>query len=144
TLSEMQYKSIHLRLGQITAKKMATTLQVNGELDVPPQNLVTISAPMGGFVKSTKLLQGMRVHKGEVIAILEHQDYIQLQQDYLYNVSNREYAETEFKRQEELLKENINSQKNFQLAKSNYERAKAQVQGLHAKLRMLNIDPTTV
>ena len=144
TLSEAQYKSVHIRLGQITSKKMVTTLQVNGVLDVPPQNLVTISAPMGGFVKDTKVLQGMQIKKGEVIAVLEHQDYIQLQQDYLDNASKLEYLQVEYLRQEELSKENINSKKNFQLAKSNYESAKAQVEGLRAKLKMLNIDPSAI
>jgi membrane fusion protein, heavy metal efflux system len=143
-LSDAQYKAINIKLAQTSTKKIVTTLQANGKLDVPPQNLVTISAPMGGFVKDTRLLQGMRISKGDVIAVLEHQDYIQLQQDYLDNASKLEYLEAEYKRQEALSKENINSGKTFQLAKSNYESAHAQVQGLRAKLRMLNIDPSSL
>jgi cobalt-zinc-cadmium efflux system membrane fusion protein len=56
---------------------------VNGKIDVPPQNMVSISVPLGGYLKSTKLLEGMHISKGEVIAIMEDQQYIQLQQDYL-------------------------------------------------------------
>jgi cobalt-zinc-cadmium efflux system membrane fusion protein len=144
TLTDAQFKAANIRMGKIGHKPMVSTIQVNGSLDVPPQNLITISAPMGGFVKNTKLLQGMKVSKGEVIATLQHQDYIQLQQDYLNNVSQLGYLEVEYNRQSELAKENINSQKTLQQAKSNYEIAKANVQGLEAKLAMINITASSL
>lgn len=144
TLTEAQYKAINIKPGKITTKNIATTLHVNGKLDVPPQNLITISAPMAGFVKDTRLLQGMRVKKGDVVAVLEHQDYIQLQQDYLDNASKQEYLEAEYQRQLVLSQENVNALKNLQLAKSNYESAKAQLQGLRARLKMLNIDTSSL
>lgn len=144
TLTEAQYNAADIRLGKIEHRSMASTIQVNGLLDVPPQNMITISAPMGGFVKNTKLLQGMKVRKGEVLATLQHQDYIQLQQDYLNNVSQLGYLEVEYKRQQELARENINSQKVLQQARSNYEIAKANVQGLEAKLSMINISASSL
>src|SRR5690349_19767539 len=78
-LTPAQHKAANITLAMLETRPMGLSLKVNGLLDVPPQNLITISAPMGGFVKSTKLLQGMKVKKGEVIAILENQEYIQLQ-----------------------------------------------------------------
>ena len=141
TLSDAQYKALAIRLAPSEVKSIPMTTQVNGSLDVPPQNLVTISPPMGGFVKSTKLLQGMKVKEGEVIATLEHQDYIQLQQDYLDNVSKLEYMDAEYNRQKQLAQENVNSQKALQQARSNFESARATAEGLRAKLRMLNINP---
>jgi cobalt-zinc-cadmium efflux system membrane fusion protein len=139
TLTASQFKAADISTGKIERKPMGTTLQVNGMLDVPPQNLITISAPMGGFVKSTRLLQGMKLKKGEIVATLENQEYIQLQQDYLDNVSKLEFAEAEYNRQQELAKENVNALKALQQAKSNYQSTKAQVKGLEAKLAMINI-----
>jgi membrane fusion protein, heavy metal efflux system len=144
TLTDAQYKAANITLGKISRKPIATMLQVNGTLDVPPQNLITISAPMGGYVKYTKLLQGMKVKKGEVLVSLQNQEYIQLQQDYLENISKLEYLESEYNRQQELARENINAQKVLQQAKSNYESAKAHVKGLEAKLAMLNITPSSL
>ncbi len=66
---------------------------------------------MAGFLKSTELLQGMKVSKGQVIAVLQNADYIQLQQDYMDYKSQLEYLDAEYKRQQELEKENVNSQK---------------------------------
>src|SRR5690242_12882048 len=82
-LTPQQAKIVGVQTGKMESKDLSGAIKVNGMLDVPPQNLVSISAPMGGFVKSTELLQGMKVSKGQVIVVMQHPDYIQLQQDYL-------------------------------------------------------------
>jgi cobalt-zinc-cadmium efflux system membrane fusion protein len=139
-LTPAQHKAANITLQALEARPMGTSLKVNGMLDVPPQNLITISAPMGGFVKTTKLLQGMKVKQGEVIATLENQDYIQLQQEYLDNKSKLEFLDAEYNRQTELARENVNAQKSLQQAKSQHQSMKALVKSLEAKLAMINID----
>ncbi|MBL7857268.1 MAG: efflux RND transporter periplasmic adaptor subunit [Cyclobacteriaceae bacterium] len=141
TLSPEKFKAAGIETGELTNRVLSSTIKVNGMLDVPPQNLVTISAPMGGFVKQTHLLQGMHIRKGEALVELEHQDYIQLQQDYLERESQLTYLEAEYTRQQELAKENVNAQKTLQQAKSQYESMKANVSGLEAKLAMMRISP---
>lgn len=143
-LTDEQVKSLNITLGKIEQRALSSALKVNGVLDVPPQNLVSVSAPLGGFVKHTELLQGMKVKKGQVIAVMEHPDYIQLQQDYLDSKSQLEFLEMEYKRQQELASENINSAKALQLAKSNYFSAKAKVEGLRSKLKLINISPSEI
>jgi membrane fusion protein, heavy metal efflux system len=144
TLSENQLKSVGITLGKVEKKSVTTSFQANGTLDVPPQNMISISAPMGGVVKSTSLLEGMRVKKGEVLATLENQEYIQLQQDYLQNLSKLQFAEAEYKRQQELASENVNAQKTLQLSKAEFEGVQALVKGLEARLRMININPASI
>ncbi len=139
-LTPEQVKIINLKLGKIEMKDLSGAIKVNGMLDVPPQNLVSISAPMGGFVKSTELLQGMKVTKGQAIVVMQHPDYIQMQQDFLETKSQLEYLEAEYKRQQELSKDNVNSQKTLQLAKSQYEGMLAKNAGLKSKLMMLGIN----
>ncbi len=140
-LSEEQFKTAGLLLGNVERRNVSGTIKANGILDVPPQNLVTISAPWGGFVKTTELLQGMKVKKGQVIVTLEHPDYIQLQQDYLESKSQLDFLQLEYQRQEELAKENVNAAKTLQQSRSNYFGTKAKVLGLLAKLKFINIDP---
>lgn len=139
-LTPEQVKIINLKLGKIVMKDLSGAIKVNGMLDVPPQNLVSISAPMGGFVKSTELLQGMKVSKGQAIVVMQHPDYIQMQQDFLETKSQLEYLELEYKRQQELSKDNVNSQKTLQQAKSQYESMLAKNAGLKSKLLMLGIN----
>jgi cobalt-zinc-cadmium efflux system membrane fusion protein len=138
-LSDEQLKTIGLQVGKIESRKISTPIRVNGMLDVPPQNMVSIAAPMGGFVKYTELLQGMRVKQGQVVATLEHQDYIQLQQDYLDSKTQLEFLEIEYKRQQELASENVNAAKVLQQSKSNYFSAKAKEEGLRARLKLIGL-----
>lgn len=138
-LSDEQLKTIGLQAGKIELRKISNPIRVNGMLDVPPQNMVSIAAPMGGFVKHTELLQGMRVKQGQVIATLEHQDYIQLQQDYLDSKTQLEFLEIEYKRQQELAGENVNAAKVLQQSKSNYFSAKAKEEGLRARLKLIGL-----
>ena len=139
-LTNNQFKVADVTLGKIEMKALSGAIKVNGMLDVPPQNLVSISAPMGGFLKSTELLQGMKVVKGQLIAVMQNAEYIQLQQDYVDNKSQLEYLEAEYKRQEELAKENVNSQKVLLQSKTQYQSMMAKVSGLKSKLSLLGIN----
>ena len=83
TVSDAQLKNAEFQTGPLQTAEMSSLLKVNGKVDVPPQNMVSISVPLGGYLKTSKLLPGMHVNKGEVLAVMEDQQYIQLQQDYL-------------------------------------------------------------
>lgn len=144
TLTDEQIKTLDISLGNIEKRVLSNTIKVNGMLDVPPQNLVTISAPLGGFVKYTELLQGMKVKKGQVLAVMEHADYIQLQQDFIDSKNQLEFLEIEYKRQQDLATENVNSAKTLQLSKSNYLSMKAKTEGLRAKLKLINISTAEI
>jgi cobalt-zinc-cadmium efflux system membrane fusion protein len=139
-LSAAQYKTAGIELGKVEQKQISGTIKVNGMLDVPPQQLVSISVPLGGFLKNTELLQGSRVKKGQVIATIENLEFIQLQQDYLEAKSQFEFSKADYERQQELAKENVSAQKTLQQAKSNYTIWQAKANGLREKLKMININ----
>jgi len=141
TLSETQVKNIGVVLGKPEIRSISTVLKVNGKIDVPPQNMVSISVPLGGYLKSTKLLPGMKVKKGEVIANIEDQQYIQLQQDYLTAKSKLSYLEKEYVRQKELNQSKASSDKVFQETETNYQGQKILVKSLSEKLRLISINP---
>ena len=82
-LTDAQLKNSEVKTGKIQQRTISSLLKVNGKIEVPPQNMVSVSAPMGGYLKSTKMLAGMHISKGEVIATMEDQQYIQLQEEYL-------------------------------------------------------------
>lgn len=142
TLSDAQVKNAGIETGTPQKMKLNTVLKVNGMVDVPPQNIVSISFPMGGYLKSTKLLPGMHVSKGEIIAVMEDQALIQLQQDYLIAVAKLSYAQKEYERQKLLNENNVNAEKTFQSAESDYHQQQAFVKGYSEKLRLAGIDPS--
>lgn len=139
-----QFKNAGIEFGKVEIKNISSTVIANGMLDVPPQNLVSVSALMGGFIKSTDLLQGMQVKKGQVIAVIQNPDFIQLQSEYLEKKQKLKFLELEYKRQEELSRENVASAKTFQQISSEYGSLSANVGALEEKLKILNIDPNTL
>lgn len=140
-LTDAQLKSIDLQTGKIEQRSISSTLKLNGKIDVPPQNMVSVSVPLGGYLKSTKLLPGMHIHKGETIAEMEDQQYIQLQQDYLTTKAKLLYAEKELERQKELNKNQASSDKVLQQAQSDYTSLKVQLKSLGEKLKLISINP---
>jgi membrane fusion protein, heavy metal efflux system len=144
TLSKDQFDNSEIKIGLIESKNLNDILKVNGKLDVPPQNLVSISAPIGGFLKSTDMLEGLRVKKGQVIAVIEHPEIAQLQQDFVEAKSKFDYLDQELKRQQELNKENVNSAKVLQLTQSEYNIAQAKYKSLEERLRMAGINKANV
>jgi cobalt-zinc-cadmium efflux system membrane fusion protein len=142
SLTQAQIQNAGLAFGAVEEKQISGTIKVNGILDVPPQQLVSISAPLGGFLKRTSLLEGSRVKRGEVIATVENLEFIQIQQDYLEARGNFEFAKADYERQQSLAKESVNAEKVLQQAKANYTSWQAKYTGLREKLKVLNLDAT--
>jgi cobalt-zinc-cadmium efflux system membrane fusion protein len=140
-LREDQIKLANIEMGVIELRSMSGILKVNGVVSVAPQNLATVSMPMGGFVKSTNLMPGNAVRKGQTLAIIENQEFIDIQQNYLEAKNRCELAKTEYDRQKELFKSDVSSQKNMQQVTSNYNSLKVQVKALEQKLSLVGINP---
>ncbi len=143
-LTDAQIKNAGIVTGKIEEKSISSILKVNGSIDVPPQNMVSISIPLGGFLKSTNLLPGMHISKGEVIAVMEDQQYISIQQEYLTSKAKLVYAEAEVKRQEELNKSKATSDKVYQQAQAEFITQKILVKSLSEKLKLISINPLTL
>ncbi|MCE2655154.1 MAG: efflux RND transporter periplasmic adaptor subunit [Sediminibacterium sp.] len=141
-LTAEQLKTANLSIGQVQNKEMHQVLKVNGLIDVPPSNIVSISIPLGGYLKKTNLIPGMFVKKGALLAVIEDPIYIQLQQDYLTAKSRLAYLDADFVRQRDLNVTKSTSDKIYQLAKSDFESQKYLVKSLQEKLKLIGIDPT--
>jgi membrane fusion protein, heavy metal efflux system len=143
-LRDDQIKLANIEIGNIEMRSLRGTLKVNGMVTVAPQNFATVSAPMGGFVKSASLMPGNAVSKGQTLAILENQDFVDIQQNYLDAKNKLEYAEAEYKRHTELYKDDVYSQKNLQQVTTDYKSLKTQVKAMEQKLALIGINPSTL
>ena len=141
TLNDVQIKNAHIETGKIEQRQISSILKVNGRIDVPPQNMVSVSVPLGGYLKSTKLLPGMHLNKNEVIAVIEDNQYIQIQQDYLTAKAQLGFQEAEYNRQRELNATKASSDKVYEQAKSIYETQKILIKSLEEKLKLIRINP---
>lgn len=143
-LRDDQVKLSGIETGAIEMRSLSGTLKVSGLVAVAPQNLATVSAPLGGFVKSASLMPGSTVTKGQTLAILENQEFIDIQQNYLETKNKLEYAEAEYKRQNELYKNEVSSTKNMQQVTTEYKSLKTQVKALEQKLALVGINPSNL
>src|SRR5688572_1622400 len=144
TLTSLQITNAGVETALPVQQTLSTQLSVNGSVDVPPQNIVSVSFPFGGYLKNTKLLPGMHVSKGEVIGLMEDQALVQLQQDYLMAMARLNYLKLEYDRQKMLQENNVNSAKIFQQVEADYASQKVLVSGYTQKLRMIRINPANL
>src|SRR5437868_12495888 len=82
-LTDAQIKNAGIETGKPEMRSMSAQLKVNGLIDVPPQSMITVSFPLGGYIKSTELLPGMHISKGQTLAIMQDPAFVQMQEDYL-------------------------------------------------------------
>lgn len=140
-LTDAQLKNSEITTGKIEQRNISSLLKVNGKIEVPPQNMVSVSVPMGGYLKSTKLLAGMHISKGEVIATMEDQQYIELQENYLTAKAHFTSIEAEYNRQKELNQSKASSDKIFQAAQTEYLSQKILIKSLSEKLKLIGVNP---
>jgi cobalt-zinc-cadmium efflux system membrane fusion protein len=140
-LDSAQKKNAGVVIGGAAVQNLHTVIKASGTVDVPPRNLVTVSFPLGGYLKNTNLLPGMPIRKGQVIALMEDQSYVQLEQDYLTARAKMQYLVTDLQRQKELSDADASSKKSYQLVQSDYSIQQASVRSIAEKLRIIHINP---
>lgn len=139
-----QFQSSGMEIASPVEQDFDVVITTSGRIDVPPQNRAKVTSFIGGYVKSTKLLVGDKVVKGQALLTLENTEYLDIQKDYLEVAEQINYLKSEFERQKTLYDEKITSQKNYLKAESDYKRTRGMYQSLRAKLLLLNINPSNV
>jgi membrane fusion protein, heavy metal efflux system len=140
-LREDQIKLANVELGAVEMHSLGNVLKVNGIVTVAPQNYATVCMPLGGFVKTTSLLPGNSVSKGQILAVIENQDFIDIQQNYLEAKNKLVFAEADFKRHTDLFNDDVYSEQNVQQVTVEYKNLRAMVKSLEQKLLLIGINP---
>lgn len=143
-ITQAQYQNAKIALGKIQQDSISDILNVNGLLEVPPQNIVTIASLMAGRVNQVLLKPGMQVRKGQLLAVIQNPELVQWQQEYLDNKGKLAFAQQEYARQKELAKDNTSSRKTYQQSLSDYQSLNAIKAGLVERLQMLGIDTASL
>ena len=140
-LTAEQIKNAEIVIGTPQKRSMNTAIRLNGVIEVPPANKISVSNPFGGYIKKMNLLPGTRVKQGDMLAVMEDPQYIQLQQDYLMAKSKLEFLSKDFLRQRDLNADKSASDKTFQQASSDYMSQKVLTKALYEKLKLIHINP---
>ncbi len=140
SLTSEQMKSVNIQLGNIEQKQLTATIKVAGNLNVPNNNKANVTSFYDGVIKSLNVQLGASVKKGQIIATISNPDFINIQEEYLTIDSKIEFAEVEYKRQQELNDGNAGAKKNLQLASSELRNLKTRRASLVQQLNLMGID----
>ncbi|MDR2235040.1 MAG: efflux RND transporter periplasmic adaptor subunit [Chryseobacterium sp.] len=138
-LSEKQLQSVGLTTTAIQNRNMEKLMRLNGKADMAPSHISSVSSIMGGHIKSINIINGSRFSKGQVLAVVEDPQFIQLQQDYLVTKAQLESARLNLNRQKDLNTSKASSDKTLQTAQADYSTLHATLKGLEEKLRVIGI-----
>jgi cobalt-zinc-cadmium efflux system membrane fusion protein len=144
SLSEEQISMAGIVIGMLEERVLSDVLNCNGYVRVPPRGQVTVSLPVEAYVREIHFTWGERISKGSLLAVMEHPDFLKLQQEFLESGNNLVLLKEDLERQEVLAQENAASQKSLMNARTSYENMLANHSSLKEQLRLLGLNPETV
>lgn len=142
--TQEQFNQAAITIGKALQKSIGSELEVNGIIDVPPHGNISINLPYGGFLKSTPILTGSEVKKGQLIATIQNPDFISFQQEYLEGLAQREYLDAEYTRDKELFRGKTISEREFQQTKSLYMGNEVLINALEEKLNLIGFNVSEI
>jgi cobalt-zinc-cadmium efflux system membrane fusion protein len=143
-LTPEQVKNAELVVGNPEQRTVKGILELQGTVTVPPKSVVSVSIPLGGYIRKTDLMAGMHVRKGQLLAVVEDMQYIQLQQDYLTAKEKFQLAKSEYDRQKELNAKKASSDKLYEQTATEMQTQRIYMASLAQKLALLNINAKTL
>ena len=133
-----------IETGSISEMSLTSKIKSSGIVELAPQDQYSVNVPLGGYVKSIHVMEGSFVKSRQLIAVVEGQQYLDLQQNYLLISNKLQTAESELKRQK-LLNENKSvSDKTVEQVEMNYNNLRLELQSTEEKLKMIGITPQNV
>lgn len=129
-----------VEIGSMAYRLMSAVIVCTGEIEVPPEGMASVTAPLGGYIASTGMVPGRYVKKGHLLASLTNPEYIVLQQSYLETAGQLKFARQDFERQSKLQEQNATATRKMQESESDFAVLKARLAGVRAQLKLVGID----
>lgn len=143
-LSPQQMNTVGIETGPLEERNLKAVVKASGQLAVPPQNKADVSVLSGGIIRNIQVLEGQQVKKGQVLATVENQELIRIQQDYLSAKNSFSYVEAEYERQTQLNAAGAGTGKAYQSAKATAQAEHSRIRAYESQLKQLGIDPAQI
>ncbi|MBR08442.1 MAG: hypothetical protein CMP48_12290 [Rickettsiales bacterium] len=142
TKEQMTYNQIEV--GKLPKGVVYHTISSTGNVDVPPNHSIRLSAPIEAYLSKVLVLPGDKVKKGQVLGYLTHPSIAELQRNYLTAKSQLEYITKDVVRKSQLIDGKTVSQRNYELLKSDQVTAEANLRAIEADLSRLGINTSSI
>lgn len=130
----------HFLTEKVAVTVLTETVRVQGESVLIPENHIVVCPQLPGFIHEIKVQPGNEVRKGQLLAILQHIDYLELKIQYLEAKNDFEFYKKNYARQGELAIEQATSLKKMEHAELMYNQAELKCLGLKEKVELIGID----
>ncbi len=141
TFTDEQIKVAEIKTGKLQKVKISQEIYSTGEIEALPQNKAKISVPAAAFVDKIFVKHGAYVKKGQNVIAFKHNNFIDMQANYLKLKNELKFKKEEYERQKNLYEEKAVSKKKFRQVELDYNVALTEKKALEQKLILIGIDP---
>lgn len=143
-ISKAQFELEKMTIGKPKLYPFADKVHFTGTITPTINGKVQISLPIPGFIEEIKFNPTQKVQKGDFLFEISGHWFIDLQKDFSESSAILLKLKSDYQRANDLYKENINSQKDFIAAESNYLAENAKHKALKIKLENIGLDVSKV
>ncbi|AWW28819.1 efflux transporter periplasmic adaptor subunit [Echinicola strongylocentroti] len=143
-LTHQQVEVLQLDMDTVSHRIMSSLVEVNGVLEVPPQNEAAVTAYIGANVMNINVIEGDEVSEGKVLAYLSHPELIKMQTNYSQDWHRVNYLQKEYERQNTLYQEEVGSGRDVEKISSELAALRGSVSGQENQLKLLGMDPAAI
>lgn len=141
-LSDEQIKIMGIELEKYQNQNISGYISVNGEVMMNQDQESKVGSIISGRVKKIYVKEGSYVKAGQVLAVIENPELINIQVEYINAKNEYEYSKTEYERQLKLSKDNIGSKKTLAELEARYKSALTLYKTYEEKLASFKISKT--
>jgi len=139
-ISKAQFESEKMTIGEAKLYPFADKVKFTGTIIPTIDGQALISLPLPGIIENIRCKPAQMINKGSVLFEISGHWFIDLQKDFSESSAILSKLKSDFLRAKELYKDNINTEKEFTTAQSNYYAENAKHKALKTKLESLGID----
>ena len=143
-LSRSQFETMGMKIGDPAPIMFSNAINANGYVTAKPSGSARVSTMISGRVTKIYHSPGDLIKKGQALFTLEGNEIIGLQQAYGEAYHQLKVLQKDYDRLRTLSEGNVVSQKDFLKSESEYKSMMARVDGLKARLNIIQIDPAKV
>lgn len=136
-----QIELAEIKTGPLATVSISEEISCTGVIEASPENMAKVSVPSEAYIDKIFKKHGTYVTKGEAVLTIKHNDFIDLQSNYLKLKNELKYKSEEYQRQKRLYNENAVSKKKFNQVELDYNTSLIEEKNLEQKLLLLGLNP---
>ncbi len=137
-LTPQQVANAHVAVEPLRQRPVGGVVATSGRVTFDDMRVAHVFSPVTGRVTRITAQPGQRVKKGEALCVIDSPDVGQTFSDLAKAHADLDAVDHEFRRQKELFEAHAGSQRDFEAARSSYERAAAEFERAQRKARLLS------